>query len=272
MLELRAATERDWDVFLRLAAGEGWRVPQRERQLLQGKWSEAVQVLGDDEIFCGLISGVCHGHSGWIGNLLVPRRLRSRGLGRRLFGAAVEELEGRGARSLWLTASAQGAPLYARYGFEEVGAIERWILPVSRGGRRATLSRGGHELLAAADRRAWGEERSLLFSALTPSSSVLAEGDAVALLQQDSDLEILGPWYAPDACPRANRLLLQQALELRHPRCELVVDVLAASPVKTLLAAAGFTRRGDNLLMARGAHGTVALPEMVSLASLGSIA
>jgi len=272
MLTLRAATTRDWEVFSRLAVIEGWRVPLRERQLLQGKWSDAVQVLGDDEIFCGLISGVCHGRSGWIGNLLVPRRLRSQGFGRRLFDAAVEELEGRGARSLWLTASAQGAPLYAQYGFAEVGTIERWVLPVSRQARRATIAQGGREQLVAADRRAWGEERSSLFSALTPSSSVLAEGDAVALLQQDSDLEILGPWYAPEACPRANRLLLQQVLELRQSNRELVVDVLAGSPVKPLLAAAGFARSGDNLLMARGAHGAVALQEMVSLASLGSVA
>jgi len=269
--ELRAASERDWEVFSRLAASEGWRVPQRERQLLQGAWSEAVQVLGEAEIFCGLVSAVCHGLSGWIGNLLVPRRLRGQGYGRRLFEAAVETLEERGARSLWLTASAQGAPLYAQSGFETVGAIERWVLPARAGKSSLQVAAGRQARLAEADAAAWGGERSALLRALTRSTSVFAEGDAVALLQQDSDLEILGPWYAPEPCPRSNRLLLQQVLEVRQPRRELVVDLLAASPIRALLVAAGFTQVGENLLMVRGERDRVALPQMVSLASLGSI-
>ena len=272
MTELRAASRRDWQIFERLARSEGWRVPQRELQLLQGPFEEAVQVLGDGDIFCGLISALTHQKSGWIGNLLVPKKLRRRGYGRRLFEAALDELEDRRVVSTWLTASTDGQPLYTGYGFQVVGEIERWVLPVGQAGERGSEdSAVAWTSLRQSDRSIWGEARDGLLEGLAPVARAFAHQDATALLQTDLHLQILGPWYSANMCPRSNRQLLQEVLEARNPKLELVVDLLSASPLKSLLGASGFVCKGRNALMVRGNPQEVELQSMVSLASLGSI-
>jgi len=84
-------------------------------------------------------------------------------------------------------------------------------------------------------------------------------------------MQILGPWYSPNLCPRANRRLLQQALAVADPTREIVADLLASSPLRQLLAGAGLSPAGMNLLMVRGSHSAVDLRMLVTLASLGSM-
>ncbi len=84
-------------------------------------------------------------------------------------------------------------------------------------------------------------------------------------------MQVIGPWYSPQQCPRANRLVLQQLLAHAEAGINIVADVLASSPVRQLLAAADFTCVGKNALMAKGDTGGIDLTRMVSLASLGSI-
>jgi len=272
MPELRAASRRDWQIFERLARSEGWRVPQRELQLLQGPFAEAVQVLGEGEIFCGMVSALSHQQSGWIGNLLVPTQLRRRGYGRMLFEAAMDELAEQGVASIWLTASSDGQPLYAGYGFEVIGEIERWVLPEAKPGNfRVEDSASAWDSLRDSDRLAWGEVRDGLLDGLAPGALAFAYEETTALLQTDQRLQILGPWYSPNMCPRGNRLLLQEVLAARKPKLELVIDLLAPSPLKPLLVASGFACQGRSALMVHGTPHAVALQEMVALASLGSI-
>jgi len=271
MPELRAASRRDWQIFERLARGEGWRVPQRELQLLQGPFAEAVQVLGEGEIFCGMISALPHQKSGWIGNLLVPTQLRRRGYGRELFEAALDLLDEQGVASNWLTASPDGQPLYTGYGFKVVGEIERWVLPaVKTQESPSDASEAAWENLRRADRQVWGEARDGLLDGLAPGACAFSFDDATALLQTDQRLQILGPWYSANMCPRGNRMLLQAVLAARKPGLELVVDLVAPSPLKPLLVASGFTCKGKTALMVRGPQ-EVELQGMVALASLGSI-
>ena len=89
MQSIRVPQAPDWQLFHRLAAAEGWKVPQIERQLFLGPWSRFAQVLVNDAEFCALITAVAHGRSGWIGNLIVPPQLRGHGYASRLFKAAL---------------------------------------------------------------------------------------------------------------------------------------------------------------------------------------
>jgi len=174
--------------------------------------------------------------------------------------------------SIWLTASAQGQPLYAKEGFVVVDRIERWLAPsplpaaVANEGNCAT-----GEVLLELDRSAWGESRQPLIDSLLRGSQAFACNDSAALLQSGDDLQIIGPWYSADLCPRSNRLLLQNILAVANPAIEIVVDLLASSPIRQLLAGAMFERVGETALMARGDRSGVKLNEMVSLASLGSV-
>lgn len=269
-MSIRRVQKPDWPEFYELASREGWRVPAIERKLFEGPWSEFAHVF-DDGAFCGLVTAVAYERSGWIGNLIVPQPLRGQGIGSRLFRAALGDLDARGVSACWLTASADGQPLYEKAGFVVVAQIERWVCTRPPGkGHIGDMSATGLAKLLASDRMAWGESRKELLTQISKNGQLFVSDDTVALLQQGDDLQILGPWYSPTLCPRANRQLLQQALTAANPSKELVVDLLASSPLRSLLAAAGFEAAGYNQLMVKG-ETQVDLNMMLSLASLGSV-
>lgn len=270
-MDIAAAGEGDWPIFLALAEAEGWRVPQTEVALLTGVLSPCVSVLHKGGVPCGFVSAVFHGRSGWIGNLIVDPAARRRGYGERLFTHALAALEERGARSLWLTASELGRPLYEAHGFVAVDRIERWASPPRGGVISPVAAFGATEALFAADCRAWGERRHTLLDALAASGQAFASNETVALLQGGRDLQVLGPWYSATCCPRENRQVLTTLLAAADPAVEIVCDLLASSPLRSLLAAAGFVPAGRTELMVSGDRAGVGLKKMMALASLGSI-
>jgi N-acetylglutamate synthase-like GNAT family acetyltransferase len=269
---IRQPKPADWEIFYGLAAEEGWRVPQVERQLLMGPWSDYAQVLEVDSNFAGLVTAVGHEQSGWIGNLIVPAHLRGRGYGGRLFLAALDDLADRSISKVWLTASAQGQPLYEKSGFVAVDRVERWV-SMSREMTCSSVESGTttEKTLRDGDRMAWGENRSVLLDHLLEHGQPFACDDSVALLQKGPDMQMIGPWYSQNGCPRASRLLLQGLLAAADPSIEIVADLLASSPLRQLLAAAGFERIGETALMVHGEQHVTNLGMMVSLASLGSL-
>jgi len=272
MIKIHIAQKPDWASFFDLAAAEGWRVSEVERQLFAGRWCDCAQALKENDRFSGLVTAVAHQSSGWIGNLIVPERLRGRGYGSRLFEAALSALQVQGMTSVWLTASESGRPIYEKSGFVAIDEIERWVsCKRSHFGPADSLVKDGGQKLVALDRAAWGEDRSALLEALDAQGRVFACGDAVALLQREPELQIIGPWYSPTGCPRSNRLLLQKILAEADPNIELVVDLLKSSPVGQLLSATGFSCVGSNALMVQGDSTRIQIKTMASLASLGSI-
>lgn len=258
----------DWQLFVSLAHGEGWRVPASELALLQGPLGAGAYVLHREGRTGGYVSAVAHQRSGWVGNLLVPREERGRGHGSYLFDHAVRALETSGAVTLWLTASAQGRPIYERRGFAMVGEITRWIHPGTPPSDLVLPGSCDAEFLLSSDARAWGEERPLL-GHLLPQGTVLQYEDSVALLQQGRDLQVLGPWLSPDYCPRKNRQILAQVMNAAIPGVEIVADILTSSGMEPLLNAAGFAPHGTCALMARGTPQP--LTGLIALASLGSM-
>lgn len=271
MENIRRVTASDWEIFFRLAGEEGWRVSPAERQLFQGPWAEYAQTLEVDGYMAGFVTAVAHQRSGWIGNLIVPPSLRGHGYGRRLFTKAVDFLDEKEVESLWLTASEQGQPLYEQFGFKSIDQIERWVR--TSGGPRAESAgiSGGNESLLDADLVAWGEHRHELLAEVVGFGQTFADEESVVFLQNTGALQILGPWYSHSYRLDNNLILLAQALAAARPEAALVIDLIASSPLRPLLAEAGFTPGGRSELMVRGDWSAVRLEQMVSLASLGSV-
>lgn len=266
---------RDWETFRTWAGLEGWRVPARELALYRHELAGSAFVLraADDGAPLGLVTVCRHQRSAWIGNLIVDPARRGTGFGRRLFAHALAILSARGTVTFWLTASADGRPLYEACGFHEAGRIERWVWRGESPGRQPSTSADRGELypLTRADAAAWGDSRAGLLALLARGGRILSAGSSCALLQPAEDLNLLGPWLSADLCPRANRTILATAIEAVGGRGEIAVDVSGHSPVRMLLHAAGFRQVGEAALMMRGATGATRLDEVVALASLGSM-
>lgn len=259
----------DWEIFCRWAKAEGWRVPARELELYAGELAASAFVLRQVGRALGFVTAVAHQRSGWIGNLLIDPARRGQGHGVRLLEHAMAELEARGCDSLWLTASEQGLPLYQRRGFRTVDRVVRWSRRGGEGGGLPTATGDGADL-DAADRRVWEESRQALLLGLARGGRIFRKGGSLLLLQAGADLQVLGPWFSRELCPRENRLLLTAVLDAAGP-AELVVDLLASAPLAALLVVAGFERRGEGALMVRGPLPAGKLDGLVALASLGSM-
>lgn len=264
----------DWQVFREWAEQEGWRVPERELALYRHDLADSAFVMraGPGEPL-GFVTVCRQQRSAWIGNLLVAPARRGEGFGRRLFRHALATLSAHGVTTLWLTASGAGLPLYQSCGFREFGRVERWVsgqtAPSGGGGLR--IENGELYELVRADAAAWGSSRAALLTLLARGGHICTSGRTMALLQPGDDLCVLGPWLSADHCPRANRLVLTMALAAVPGGVELAVDLIAGSPERPLLRAAGFRQLGETVLMVRGGNGCVLSGELVALASLGSL-
>jgi GNAT superfamily N-acetyltransferase len=270
-----APSPADWEYFNKWSTLEGWVVPMREVLLYRQELAGSAFVLhGEHGLPLGFVTVCRHQtRSAWIGNLIVDPSRRGAGYGRRLFEHALGFLAERGTASVWLTASADGMPLYASCGFREVGRVERWrcrrdaALPVSAPG----IGSGELYPLVRADAAAWGHSRAELLTVLARGGQVLKSGSTVAMLQAGNDLRVLGPWLSADLCPRSNRAILALALAELAAGGEIVIDLLGGSPVRALLNAAGFRQNGETVLMMCGEPGKVRFGEIMALASLGSM-
>lgn len=264
----------EWPIFMAWAAREGWRVPARELALYRLELAGSAFVLRDGKGQpLGFVTVCRHQRSAWVGNLIIDPAQRGAGYGRRLFEYAVSTMSGIGVANLWLTASADGMPLYASCGFREVGRVERWVWRGggSSCGKSEPPDRNDLYQLARADAAAWGDCRVGLLTLLARGGRIISSGSTVALLQPGADIHILGPWLSADLCPRANRQVLAGAMEGFAGRGEMAVDVIGGSPVRKLLSATGFQLVGETVLMMRGEAGKVHFGEIVALASLGSM-
>lgn len=261
-----AAAASDWQTFKSLAAQEGWRVPQQELILHQQGGCSHAWALRHCGTTIGLVTGVRHQHSAWIGNLIIAPAERGRGYGAALFDHAVKELRTAGASTLWLTASAQGAPLYAARGFHSVGKVERWVRREGGRGEKGQLAAGIHG--AGVDATIWGDDRSNLLRQLESAGIWLQQGESLALLQQGDDFQIIGPWYGSTQ-PQDDASLLDRLVAAAAPPQELVIDLVADSGRQSLLTAAGFTPGGSSELMVAGPP-QVQWARLLALATLGS--
>ncbi len=266
----------DWREFLLAAAGEGWRVPAIEIELFRGPLADSALALRCGGLFVGLVTLANHGASAWIGNLIVPQALRGRGYGQLLLDQAILLLEQQQTRSIWLTASEAGFPLYRRRGFETIGQVERWILPKGsdpRGGASVPQDEDPNHASAAlkdADRAVWGEQRALL-NYLLPKGRLLRCGASVALLQREPGLQILGPWFSVNSAAAEQCRLLALAVTAANIEEELVVDLRTGILPPPVLQEVGFVLQGRTRLMARGNGVGIDLNRLVSFASLGSL-
>ncbi len=262
-----SAAARDWRVFMTLAEEEGWRVPKNELSLhRQGGCSRAWALRNNDDTTIGLITGVRHQHSAWIGNLIITPTMRGRGYGAALFDHATRTLRAAGAVTLWLTASVQGTPLYTTRGFHSVGQIERWVRQEGGRGAGGLLDTGVNG--AHTDTTVWGDARSALLRHLEGGGNWQQQGESLALLHRGDDLQIIGPWHSAGD-RQDDAVLLDRLVGIARPQQELVIDLVADSGRQSLLAAAGFTPGGGTELMVAGPI-QVQWSRLLALATLGS--
>ncbi|HET9456409.1 MAG TPA: GNAT family N-acetyltransferase [Candidatus Limnocylindrales bacterium] len=161
-----------------------------------------VAVEGERIVGTGIATA--YGPVGWVGTIFVVPDRRGSGLGRRLTQAVIDDLDGRGCRTLVLIATVLGRPIYERLGFERLADHLRFSI---RGSGDATpldrvrpMAADDLPAILALDRAATGEDRAPVLTGLVgPESTrvvVHADGSIGGFVAR-------GPWgggalVAPD--------------------------------------------------------------------------
>ena len=274
---INAATDEDWRLFLDWAEAEGWIISALEHKLFAGRWQPFFQVLRQDERPCAFVSAVIYPHSAWIGNLIVDPQQRKCGFGTTLLDAVLTHLEAAQTARIWLTASAQGEPLYRKRGFTMVDICERWIGTGLGGDCTATAAAEEIQTCVSADTRAWGESRQELIEAAGNISPASISPAYAALIQPGPDHWHVGPWIGREdglLCSEATADFVSQLRHAAPGGRSLAVDMLKhggqALALQHHLHQSGFRYAGSNTLMCK-AKTTVNLNKVFALASPGSI-
>jgi RimJ/RimL family protein N-acetyltransferase len=196
---------------------------------------------------------LCYGRRlAWIGMVLTRTVFRGQGYARRLLMQTLTLADQMQIESVKLDATDQGQPLYEKLGFRPEQPVERWartgvsLLPPSD-------ADPGHETAGhwhAADRLAFGLDRSRLLDSLARRNAPLASGSSYLLGRPGRLTHYLGPCVAES--PAVARALMARALSIPSPG-GFSWDVLPENNAAATLAhELGFVPKRRLLRMVRG--------------------
>lgn len=256
--------------FLRMAQAEGWVCdPWEFAFILQANPAGCFAARSGGRCL-GFVTSIAYERSGWIGNLLVTPEGRGQGIGRRLFTSAMGTLDDAGVGTIWITASADGAPLYASLGFGAIDTIQRWRgIAVSSGSLPQHIA--DSSVVAPIDAAGWGDSRRKLLQPLLQRGTLVADDGGFLLLQDSAVGTQIGPWGAVSAEAAAG--LLDKASTPAAAAKSVFLDSPAGNgDVVNLLADNGFAVTGSTQLMYCGktpAYDPVKIFAMASMGSMG---
>jgi GNAT superfamily N-acetyltransferase len=267
-LALDRFREGDVPGFLSLADREGWVCDEWEFNFLLAAADAGCFVLRAAGEAVAFVTTCRHERSAWLGNLLVAPDWRGKGLGRRLMEASLSLLDGTGTATTWLTASAEGKPLYEKLGFRACDEIRRWRGTGSVGSIVGTARSPLAEVLEL-DRLGWGDRRERLVQATKARGALLSLPGGFLVVQGTGAGVQLGPWGGE---AQVAEPLLGQGLAVAGKGTPLFLDSPAGNrAAERLLAAAGLSVSGTTVLMYRGEKPAYRPAGVYALASMGSM-
>src|SRR5689334_12543816 len=125
-IEIRLLFESDIPAAMRFKEAAGWNQTEEDwRRLLALEPNGCFAAVKDGRLL-GTTTTTTYGNDlAWIGMVLVDPHERRQGIATRLMNVALDYLKGKVA-TVKLDATAQGKPVYKRFGFRVESLVERW--------------------------------------------------------------------------------------------------------------------------------------------------
>lgn len=240
MADVRVLSEADIPEAMRLKAAANWnQTPQDWRNVMRLEPEGCFGIACDGHLVAST-TAVCYGSRlAWIGMVLTHPEYRGRGYARALMEHALEWLRARGIEWIKLDATDMGRPLYARLGFEDECAIERWGRAPGAGPSLIELPRVDVEAVAEMDAAAFGTARAPMLRVLAEEESAAVPG-GYAMGRPGSNAAYFGPCIAQSAGV-ARRLA--EWYVARHGSESIYWDILPENTAAVEIAQGlGFTR------------------------------
>jgi GNAT superfamily N-acetyltransferase len=192
--KLRALLAEDVPAASQLSAQAGWNQTEDDWRLLLELCPEGCLGIEMDGHLVATTTLLCYGRKlAWIGMVLTRSDYRRRGLAKRLLTHCLEQADRMGIETTKLDATAQGQPLYEKFGFQAEQEVQRWSRP---GERAVPLATGGGAIAdawRASDALAFGADRSILLSRLAQRNPPISLSHSYLFSRAGRVTAYLGP-------------------------------------------------------------------------------
>jgi GNAT superfamily N-acetyltransferase len=273
-INIRLLFESDIRAVMQLKDAAGWNQTETDwRRLLALEPNGCFAAVKDGRLIGTTTTTTYNNDLAWIGMVLVDPQERRQGIATQLMNVAIDYLKDKVA-TVKLDATAQGKPLYERFGFHVESAIERWS-GASKARNAETSNVPDHDAireLLALDRVAFNADRWKLLEKLIDDASVppvllRATNGALsgyALARRGTNADYVGPVVAKG--PQHVESLLDQVLS-ELPGRRVYIDFNTECVASTsVLSDRGFVKERDLIRMSAGAGTPKTSPFVIAIA------
>ncbi|HET9714528.1 MAG TPA: GNAT family N-acetyltransferase [Pyrinomonadaceae bacterium] len=271
-VEIRLLFESDIPAAMRLKEAAGWNQTEADwRRLINLEPNGCFAAIENDRLVGTTTTTTYQDELAWIGMVLVDPQHRRRGIATRLMETALAYL-GEKVAVIKLDATAEGKPVYEKFGFKAESLVERWRGSVkSQSIERENAAINLEELLAL-DRRVFSADRSRLITSLiddSRTSPVLVTEESgsltgYALAREGTKAAYIGPMATTDTAQVENlldRILVQLSGN------SVYIDFSSECGVSSsMLAARGFVKERDLIRMSCGSRSMKTSPLVIAIA------
>jgi len=234
-MNIRLMEASDLDFAAECTAREGWASETRQEfESFLAYDPGGCFVVEVDERRVGICIATSYGEFGFVGELIVVEAMRGRRIGRALLEHAVEYLQARGVRTIFLDGVLGAISLYEHVGFRRVCRSLRFYGAMQGTSRNRVRPLRAEDLdsIAALDRDAFGANRRFFLArrlALYPELcfALEREGEVAGFLvgRRGHSRVSAGPWVVGPDIERPGELLERLVLEIDDQE-DLSVGVL----------------------------------------------
>lgn len=276
-MHIRHMTEEDLPVILRMAAKEGWISDLTELQIFIELNPFGCFVYVEDKKVVGSIMTFRHSRSAWIGNFIVSKEYRGKGIGKRLLKRAIEYLDRAGGEQIYLNAAYEASKLYEESGFRKIIAVNRWQGKVDESiSNMQSLRETIFDTLSYVklDAFLWRDERFLLISQLSSLRHCRSyfKPPGFLMFGNAGDVITLGPWEVKESNEAVAEKLFISALTNLKSDSRILLDIPAINKkAQRIVQRHNFKIIGSTIFMCRGRLPKIYFDQIFSFATMGSM-
>jgi GNAT superfamily N-acetyltransferase len=271
-VQIRLLFESDILAAMKLKEAAGWNQTEADwRRLIKLEPNGCFAAIENDRLVGTTTTTTYKEDLAWIGMVLVDPQRRRRGIATRLVEMALAYLDGKVA-VIKLDATAEGSPVYEKFGFKPESIVERW-----RGsGKSRSIEREDTAIdlnaLLALDRRAFSADRSRLINYLIDDSRispVLVKDESgsltgYALARAGTKAVYIGPVVTGDT---AHVESLLDRVRGQLSGSSVYIDFSNECGVSSsVLADRGFVKERDLIRMSFGSRSVKTSPLVIAIA------
>ena len=274
---IRYMTEKDLPIVLQMAAKEGWISNFFEFQTFIEFNPFGCFVYVEDRKIIGAIMTFLHTQSAWISNFIVSKKYRGRGVGSSLLFQAIEYLDRKGKKQIYLNAAYKAKSLYEKFGFKEVIRVNRWQGKAAGFINNMEIS---HKAIpdilrfVKLDAFLWKDERFSLISHFSffryHQSSLYPFG--FLMYGKVGNIITIGPWELKGGDKDIAEKLFISAISKLDTKSKIFLDVPSINKkAERILMKYKFKIASSTLFMCRGRLPNICFDEIFSFATMGSM-